>query len=325
VDAAAPTGFALLIETATVRVRMVTRRKHDWIDVAERGSMAGLWFVAGLATLLGRRPARAFLRPLALYYTVSHRGARRASRDVLTLVNGRATPIMQYRHMLRFSQCSLDRLFFLRGAWQAFEIHEHGEEHLRRTLDQGRGALLLGAHLGCYEAMQRLAEARGVRVNVVGDFRNARGISTVLERFAPAFRARLVELDPDDVSFVLRIREMIEEGELVALLADRAYPDGRTAEVELLGRRARLPTGPYALAAALGCPVLLTFALHRPPNRYDVYCEPFADRVEIPRRGRDAALAGHAQRFADRVSHYCRIAPDNWFNFYDFWDDGGSV
>jgi predicted LPLAT superfamily acyltransferase len=25
------------------------------------------------------------------------------------------------------------------------------------------------------------------------------------------------------------------------------------------------------------------------------------------------------QRYAERLSHFCRIAPYNWFNFFDFW------
>jgi len=25
------------------------------------------------------------------------------------------------------------------------------------------------------------------------------------------------------------------------------------------------------------------------------------------------------RRYAERLEHYCRIAPYNWFNFYDFW------
>jgi predicted LPLAT superfamily acyltransferase len=25
------------------------------------------------------------------------------------------------------------------------------------------------------------------------------------------------------------------------------------------------------------------------------------------------------QRYADRLEHYCRLAPYNWFNFHDFW------
>jgi predicted LPLAT superfamily acyltransferase len=73
------------------------------------------------------------------------------------------------------------------------------------------------------------------------------------------------------------------------------------------------------LAAALRCPVYLTFGLFREPNRYDIYCEPFAERVELPRASRDAAARAYVERFAERLEHYCRLAVDNWFNFYDYW------
>ena len=74
------------------------------------------------------------------------------------------------------------------------------------------------------------------------------------------------------------------------------------------------------LASILKCPVLLTFGLYREPNRYDLHCEPFAERLTLPRGKRQAMLVEHVQRFAHRLEDYCRKAPDNWFNFYDFWE-----
>jgi predicted LPLAT superfamily acyltransferase len=38
------------------------------------------------------------------------------------------------------------------------------------------------------------------------------------------------------------------------------------------------------------------------------------------RRARGAAVAAVVQRFADRLEHFARLAPYNWFNLYDFWD-----
>ncbi len=56
------------------------------------------------------------------------------------------------------------------------------------------------------------------------------------------------------------------------------------------------------------------------PNRYALSCEPFAEQIVLPRKDRDAALAAYVERFARRLEDKARSAPDNWFNFYDFWE-----
>ena len=43
------------------------------------------------------------------------------------------------------------------------------------------------------------------------------------------------------------------------------------------------------------------------------------DRIEAPRATREQALEKHAQYYANRLAHYARKAPYNWFNFYDYW------
>jgi predicted LPLAT superfamily acyltransferase len=50
-----------------------------------------------------------------------------------------------------------------------------------------------------------------------------------------------------------------------------------------------------------------------------LFCEPFEMEPKVPREGRDEALHAYAQRFAARLEHFVGLAPDNWFNFYDFW------
>ena len=41
--------------------------------------------------------------------------------------------------------------------------------------------------------------------------------------------------------------------------------------------------------------------------------------AELGKGDRNAAAAAAAQSFAARLEAYCRIAPYNWFNFFDFW------
>jgi len=263
--------------------------EQHWSKIAERGTVAGIWFVVTLATIGGRRPARAFTHLLVPYYLLFAGRARRSSQDYLRRALGEATLPMVYRHILRFAQIAVDRLFFVRGKVELFDVRSHGEEHLWRLLEEGRGAILLGAHLGSFEAMQRMADARSIPINIVGYFRNARMFNSVLERLNPRCNARLISLAPNDIDVILQIRDRLDRGELVAILADRTLEGQRAATVEFFGSPARFPTGPYLLASMLKCPVYLVFGLHRPPDRYDLYCEPFADELELPRRGREQA------------------------------------
>ena len=39
-------------------------------------------------------------------------------------------------------------------------------------------------------------------------------------------------------------------------------------------------------------------------------------------RSTAAGLVALAIAYAQRLEHYARAAPYNWFNFYDFWGEG---
>ncbi|NJN45664.1 MAG: lipid A biosynthesis acyltransferase, partial [Candidatus Competibacteraceae bacterium] len=70
-----------------------------------------------------------------------------------------------------------------------------------------------------------------------------------------------------------------------------------------------------------GCPVIIFFGLYRGSNRYDIHFERLADVITLDRACRQQQLQHWAQRYAERLEHYTRSAPYNWFNFYDFWEE----
>ena len=292
----------------------------SWLGIAEKGSVFGIRFMLFACTVFGRGVARACLRPVVLYYVLFHGNARRASRDYLQRVTGAATFGQVYRHLLNFAEVNLDRVFFLQGKTSGLAIGSNGFEHLRRQRATGKGALLVSAHLGSFEAMHVLAGAKDVRVNILTYRGNARMLNSVLGGLNPSLNARFIELLPGDVNAILRIKELIDAGEMVAMMGDRAGLDPNVTTVEFFGEKARFPAGLYILASVLDCPILLTISLYQAPNSYDVYCEPFAEKVSLPRGDRAAAIAGYARQYAARLEHFCRLAPGNWFNFYDFWN-----
>ncbi len=299
------------------------RTQHaGWLDVAEVGGAFGIRFLVIVCTALGRTPARICLRLATLYYTLFHATARRASRDWLARIHGpeHVTRRMVYDHLLRFSHVALDRLFFVRRQMWRFETRILGEQVFKTIRARNKGVVFLGAHVGSFEAIRVLAELDDVRVNVVGYSRNALMINTALQQLDPGSSVRMIEVEPGQIGFIFAVKDCIDRGEHIAILADRVAPGRETVEAEFMGSPARFPSGVYLLAAVLRCPVYLVFGLYREPNRYDVHCEPFAEQVVLPRKARSEAIAGYVSKYAERLEHYSRLAPDNWFNFYDFWN-----
>lgn len=299
----------------------VSNEDSRWLSVGERGGVFGIRFVVFLCTAFGRRVARRFISLLAAWYFLFDGHARRSSRAWLERILGRPVDHgMIYRHILTFARVTLDRLFFAAGKTEAFHVEFHGEEHLRQLREERRGALLLLAHVGSFEAGRALARERQFAVNILGNFHNAKLLNEALEQMNPGVNAQLIDIGaPGDIDFVFKAEKHLDRGELLATMGDRLGADGKQLCVSFLGIPAPFPTGPYLLASALGCPVYLAFGIYSEPNRYDLYCEPFAEKIEVNRKDREGSLRPYVEKYAERLAYYCRQAPFNWFNFYEFW------
>jgi predicted LPLAT superfamily acyltransferase len=117
------------------------------------------------------------------------------------------------------------------------------------------------------------------------------------------------------------VKECLDRGGVVGIMGDRAMRDDQTVACTFLGRDAWFPTGAMRLAHIVRSPVVLFFGLYRGGNRYEVYLEYFSEGIHLSHEQRDTDLKQWTQKYADRVEAFCRRAPDNWFNFYEFWND----
>jgi len=290
-------------------------RPAEWTRRAERGSPFLIRFIVWFSRRAGRGNARILLRIVAAYFFATAFAARRASGEYLARALGRAPTLGErWRLLFNFASTVHDRVFFLEGRHELFEVAVHGAEHF----DEG-GAILMGAHLGSFEAIR--ACARGSRPIAMAMYEdNARKVQSALAAIAPAMVKDIVALGRLDA--MLKLRERLEAGALIGVLADRTLGDEPVVELPFLGAPAPFPTGPMRMAAALRARVFFMTGLYRGGNRYEIHFEPLADFTAlegITRARRDALVGEAIARYAGRLEHYCRLAPDNFFNFHRFW------
>ena len=300
---------------------MSDRGTIDWKGRPEGGGRFAIWLIRGIARYGGRALGRLCLYLITPYFTLVRGPEREASRTYLSHALGRKASLWDVlRHVHTFAATILDRVFLLGGRIDAFDVDVHGLDDLHRALDQGRGVLLFGSHLGSFEVLRVLARRRPeYTIRVVLDKGQSPVMTQLLDELNPEIAAGVIDAGQDGPSIVMAIHQACNEGALVALLVDRVRGDEPTLAAPFLGQDAPFPTAPWLIAAALKVPVLLGFGLYRGGNRYELVFEPFADVVEVPRGRRASALAALIRRYASRLETFTRAAPYNWFNFYDFW------
>lgn len=302
-----------------------------WNHSAERGNGLLIGVMVWLTLRLGWRVGRALLYPITAYYFLAAPGARRASARFLRRALGRRVGAAEvFRHLFAFAVMLLDRLFFLAGRAGGISVSVSGFDHLAAAVAEGRGVVLLGGHLGSFEALRAFGRTAPVPVRMLMYRANMGAFTRAMERLDPTLAEAVIEIGPPEA--MLRAREAVARGEIVGILADRApQPPARPADggrggatrqvrVGFLGGEARFPAGPFLLAAGLGVPVLLFFGLCTGPRRYELRFEPFAARLDLPRAGRVEALRRAVLCYADRLADCARAHPFQWFNFHDLWD-----
>ncbi len=294
--------------------------KVEWQQHPERGSQFMLRVMLWLSRHLGRRVSRLALYPIALYFLLFVPAARRASRQYLARVFGRPARLIEvFRHIHAFASTVHDRVYLLDGRDDLFKI----EFVNRHWFDSPEGAILIGAHMGSFEALRSAGKNHAHRrVSMLMYPQNARKINALLALVNPDAANDIIPLG--QVDSMLTAQERLEEGHLVGMLADRSLPQDTLRPCIFLGEPAAFALGPFRVAALLKKPVYFMAGLYLGKNRYRVHFDRLADFSDTPRAGRDAAILAAQDRYVEILESLCRQAPYNWFNFYDFWSDDSS-
>ncbi len=291
-----------------------------WLTQRERGNRWAYQLMLWISLRIGRKTARTLLYPICSYYVLF---SWRASKGIKTFLRR----VLQRRVTLKdlfwqyhaFASTLLDRTFILANRRDEFDLKIQNLDILLDRVDRKQGCLLLGSHLGSFDILRATGLAtRNAPIKLLMHQENAPILNDVLGKLDPTMLDCIIPVGEPDT--MLRAKECLDAGGLVGMLGDRPLKHEKVVRCDFLGQPAQFPSGPMLLASILKVPVVLFFCLYRGGGRYDIHFELFADTVVIPREDRAQGLQEWTQRYAVRLETYCKMAPNNWFNFYDFWE-----
>ncbi len=304
----------------------------EWSGKTRGGAMGVFWLgvMFKLLKIGGLRAAYAFNIIVSLWFVFFAPRASRASQEFLKAVgaiNGsfwerwRAT----WKHYYVFGQLLIDRAAIIGVGHEEFKFDFDGEEELERTLKEGKGAVLVTAHIGGYEASTHMLFRLQVPVHIVAFDAEADRMREFLETILENKYFSVLKLN-GTAEDGLEIMSILRRGEVIALLADRNLSSNAqySTEVSFLGKRVRFPTGPYHIAAVSGAPLIVGFVTRRGTYDYSFRANPAKFLKFRSRKTREEDINNWAQEFANELEEVALAHPYQWRNFYSFWEGESS-
>jgi predicted LPLAT superfamily acyltransferase len=324
------------------------QQQTQWAQ-QERGAPFMMRLMLWMAFKWGRRGVRWILYPTVAYFLIAAPRAVRASRSCLQRLVGRSVSWRDVaRHLFYFASCTQDRIFLLANKQNELVIDAFWSPDIPELIARKPGCLLIVGHVGSREALRltppppaptpdnvqdglivmrnaHLRAHESLPVSVLLDRQVGRQMTQLFEQLNPQLAANIIDASERGPALVLKLKETLQSGRMVGIGADRADGKERAVRVQFMGGTVDFPEGPWTLAAALGVPVILGFGLYCGDNRYEAHFELFTEQVITTRATRQADIQRYAQQYAQRMEHYARRAPYNWFNFYDYWIEDASA
>ena len=292
--------------------------KSAWLEKKERGSSWTIRLMVILCKFKYRWLVNLLLYPITAYFFITSGAGHKASKQFFIKATGQFSLIDHYRQLLCFAHSLVDRVSILMGESRQFKVIAQGREKLIQAKKVGRGTILLGAHLGNFEACKLLVKDRAnLDVHIVAYFEGSQKIRKQLDAINPNNVNNII--DPSSPDAVFLMRDVIEKGGVLAILGDRIGIGDKKLPVDFLGEQTFLPAGPYFLASILQCPIYCFFGLRAAKQTYHSYTILLAEKVSLKRGQREQDAQVYAQQYADLLAEKAREYPHNWFNFFEYW------
>lgn len=272
----------------------------------------------------GRRNAYLLLSFVALYYVLCRPSIRAKATPYLSRRFRKRGSLRRltdsYRMFVALGQALIDRAIIgiLGEKW--IEVSFPDRESLLHLVGEGRGVILMTAHVGCWQAAMASLTLMGVPVHLV--LRREEDDVDMHYYEHAGTKAPFTIIDPgSDMGGVIEMMQALKRGEIVCIMGDRQLGTRRGAvTVDFLGDKALFPFSAFKIASATGAPVVVLFSHKSGPscNKLHIY---EVIRVKPDLGMSDKELLPYVSQFVSALESYTQNHPYQFFNFFDMWEN----
>ena len=291
---------------------------QSWQKHNEKGSPILIKLITKIALNFPRAFARLWLYPITIYFFIKSRSIRLSSAKYFSHL-GKTTNINQntLKHIFTFASVLLDRIYFLTNKYALFNIEVTNLSVINNLIDKNQGALLLGCHIGSFDALQYLStKHKKANIKIAMDINHNSLITNILYTLNPKVANNIIDIKNDN--FILKLKEEIESGSLVGMLGDRNLDNKRNIDCTILENNVEISSTPFIISHILNTPIVTFFGIYLGKNKYKILFK----KIEIDYAlSRDEYVKQASVQYVNGINNIIKKYPYNWFNFYNYWND----
>jgi predicted LPLAT superfamily acyltransferase len=285
----------------------------------------GIRLMYWLFRVFGPLFAYTLLYFVVFYYLLFAGRHGRSSRNYLRRAFPQAGALkilwLNYCHFLSFGRVLLDRAYAFSGMHDRFVFERENTEAFAAGLAQGKGLIVVSAHMGNWELAAHTLATLGknvtkVPINLVWFLNEGSDAEKHLERVRGDQPYNIID-SRDPMQASIDMVAALKRGEIVAIHGDRYT--GNALRVPFFGADAPFPSGPYVVAANTGAPVVWVFANRLGSCHYSLRVIGPRALQYRSRRERNDDLRNWTAEYAAHLEARLREFPLQWHNFYEFW------
>jgi predicted LPLAT superfamily acyltransferase len=286
-------------------------------DGKYKGSALGTRIFLKIVLLFGLFPAYCLLVPVSLYFVFQEKKSRRAIAFFRSHLGLSTTFFHYWRHFFSFGMTILDRYGFLLQSKTPFSFIAINEENIVNALAEGKGAILLSAHVGNWEiAGNQLYDRIQKPIHLAMIDAEKPEIRNIFAKALKKRRISIIPINQDGIGFMTEIVNALRRNEIICMHGDRMF--GKKGDAALfLNAPVMFPRGPFAIAAATGAPIIPIFTYKKGLKQYIFHT---FERIDV-KGSEDGRITEGLNTYVHFLEQVVKENPYEWFNFYDFWED----
>lgn len=282
-----------------------------------RGGRFGYLFFAYSIKWLGLGFAYGFLAFIVMYFIPF---APKATAAIWKYNRNRRklgwikSVIELYRHYYVFGQTLIDRMALRSGLVGRYHFQFDNYERFLEIINGQQGVVMIGAHVGCWEAGSVFFGKYGKKINIVMLDNEHEQIKQVIEDSSEdENNFKIIAVNQEPLFLVMQIKAALDNGEYICFNGDRYINGKETVKTRFMGSEVLMPSGPFKIASKCRVPVVFYYAVREKNRTYR-----FIFSEAAVEHNRPLVLL---EQYTASLESLLKKYPRQWFNFYNFWNE----